>query len=115
MLKYIVHTHIMQCFCLINARSLFSKICDNGDDETDGGEYSANVGHPSEGKSFRRRAICRGWQIWFDILWKGKCSLKEGDRIHDYLMVACMTNGTGDSAFLRLCMATIMHSTHSRL
>ena len=77
MLKYIVHTHIMQCFCQINTRSLFSKICDNGDDETDGGEYSANVGHPSEGKGFWRRVTCLGCGIWFDILWKGKYSFKE--------------------------------------
>ena len=44
--------------------SLLSKICDDGDSETDDGEYSANVGHPSEGKAI----TIRRWRVGIDVL-----------------------------------------------
>ena len=44
--------------------SLLSKIRDDGDGETDDGEYSANVGHPSEGKAI----TIRRWRVGIDVL-----------------------------------------------
>ena len=45
--------------------SLLSKIGDDGDDKGYDGEYSTNVGYPSEGKRYWRRF---SWRTGVEIL-----------------------------------------------
>ena len=57
----------LQCsnIALAAQYTLLSKICDDNDDETNDGEYSANVRHSSEGFTSWRRA---SWLIRGDVL-----------------------------------------------